>query len=93
MSPLGQAGSQPDSLPPLHGSATEPGACVTVEVALKLLAWASPVPEAVGREGVAAAGPATILVRILRGRSCLCLIQELQRWLSSPWGRCELEWR
>lgn len=63
-----------------------------MEMALKVVAWASPVPEAVGREVVTAAGPATILVRILRGRSSLCLIQELQRWLSSPWGRCELEW-
>lgn len=39
---------------------------MAVEVALKLVAWASSVPEAVGREVVAAAGAATILVRILR---------------------------
>lgn len=87
MSPLGPAGSQAGSLPPHHSSATVPGGCVTVEMALKLVAWASPVPEAEGREVVAEVGPATILVRILKGRSCLCLIQELWRRLSSPWGQ------
>lgn len=91
MSPLGPAGSQPGSLPPHHSGAARPGCCVTVEVALKLVAWASPVLEAVGRKVVAAAGSATILVRILRGRSCLCLMQELRRWLSSqPLGQA---WR
>lgn len=93
MSPVGSAGSQPGSPLPRHSSATAPRACVAVKLALKLMAWTSSVPEAVGREVVAAAGPGTILVRILRGRSCLCLIQELRRWLSSPRGKCELAWR
>lgn len=69
MSPLGPAGSQPGSPLPHHSNATAPSGCLAVHVALKLVAWASPVPESVGREVVAAAGPATILVRMLRGRS------------------------
>lgn len=66
---------------------------MAVELALKLMAWASSVPEGLGREVVPTAGPGTILVRILRGRSYLYLIQELWRWLSNPRGKCELEWR
>lgn len=57
MSPLGPAGSRPGILPQHHSSATVPGGFVTVEVALKLVAGTSPVPEAVGREVMATAGP------------------------------------
>lgn len=45
---------QPAATPRLCHSAQD---CVTLEVTLKLVAWAIPVPEAVGMEVMAAAGP------------------------------------